>query len=98
MSHKPLRLSDSQLDQIFRAGQPLRPADRDAYLQRIAEVLRDCPKPGDGDVYRAVTITRSNSSIHPVRPRAPRPAPSASLREVGRAHGVLGLRADRAAA
>jgi len=49
-----LRLSDSQLDQVFRAAQPLHVRDRDAFLQAVAERLRNCPEPGDGQVFRAV--------------------------------------------
>jgi hypothetical protein len=50
----PLRLSDEQLDQVFRAARPLRLRDRDAFLRMIAARLRDCPEPGDGEVFRAV--------------------------------------------
>ena len=49
-----LRLSDDQLDQIFRAAQPLQVRDRDGFLQVVAERLRNCPEPGDGQVFRAV--------------------------------------------
>jgi hypothetical protein len=50
----PLRLSDAQLDQVFRAARPLRTRDRSAFLQLIADRLRDYPEPGDGQVFRAV--------------------------------------------
>jgi hypothetical protein len=49
-----LKLSDEQLDQVFRAARPLRVRDRDAFLQMIADRLRDCPEPGDGQVFQVV--------------------------------------------
>ena len=49
-----LRLSDDQLTQIFRAAQPLQVRDRNAFLEAVAERLRNCPEPGDGQVFRAV--------------------------------------------
>jgi hypothetical protein len=50
----PLRLSDTQLDQVFRAARPLHIRDRDRFLQLIADRLRDCPEPGDGQVFQVV--------------------------------------------
>jgi hypothetical protein len=50
----PLRLSDTQLDQVFRAARPLRIRDRSAFLQMIADRLRDRPSPGDGELFRIV--------------------------------------------
>jgi hypothetical protein len=49
-----LRLSDAQLDQVFRAARPLPVRDRDAFLQMIADRLCGCPEPGDGQVFRVV--------------------------------------------
>ena len=39
---------------FFRAAQPLQVRDRNAFLQAVAERLRNCPEPGDGQVFRAV--------------------------------------------
>jgi hypothetical protein len=36
----PLALSDEQLSHIMRAAQPLRPADREAFLEAVA--VADC--------------------------------------------------------
>jgi hypothetical protein len=49
----PIALSDAQLDAIMRACVPLRPDDRGAFLERVAEQLRD-REIGDGAVYLAV--------------------------------------------
>jgi hypothetical protein len=50
----PLRLSDTQLDQVLRAARPLHTRDRGAFLRAVADGLRDCPEPGDGQVFRVV--------------------------------------------
>jgi hypothetical protein len=47
-----VHLSDSQLDQIFRAARPLPVRDRDAFLQAVADGLRGKIL-GDDEVYRA---------------------------------------------
>jgi hypothetical protein len=36
----PIRLTDEQLDAIFRAARPLRVEDRDAFLQEVARALQ----------------------------------------------------------
>jgi hypothetical protein len=38
----PIRLTDEQLDAIFRAARPLRVADRDGFLQAVAAALQGC--------------------------------------------------------
>jgi hypothetical protein len=48
----PLALSDTELDQIFRAAQPLPVADRDAFLRAVAERLTGVTI-GPGSVYKA---------------------------------------------
>ena len=50
----PLALTDDQLQQIFRAARPLRPRDRSAFLQMIADRQRDHLEPGDGELFRIV--------------------------------------------
>jgi hypothetical protein len=49
----PLKLSDSELDQVFRAAAPLAPADRDAFLKAVAQRLSGLADVGPGAVYRA---------------------------------------------
>ena len=48
----PLRLSDDQLDAIFRAAEPLHPSDRGPFLEAVAALLQGC-EIGDGAVSRA---------------------------------------------
>jgi hypothetical protein len=49
----PIRLTDEQLDAIFRAARPLRVGDRDQFLQEVASALQGQDL-GDGAVYRAI--------------------------------------------
>ncbi len=51
---KPLALSDEQMTAILHAAAPLPVADRDTFLQAIADALRDQPVLGDGLVGRTV--------------------------------------------
>jgi hypothetical protein len=48
---KPLQLTDSQLDQIFRSAQPLAPPDRSKFSYDVATALNGC-EVGDGLVLR----------------------------------------------
>jgi hypothetical protein len=48
----PLALSDDQLAVVQRLAEPIVYADRAAYLQRVAQLLRD-RELGDGAVHRA---------------------------------------------
>jgi hypothetical protein len=50
----PIALTDAQLDAVFNAARPLAVADRDAFLQAVAEALQGHREIGDGDVARAV--------------------------------------------
>jgi len=50
---RPIRLSDDELDAVFRAARPLRPHDRDAFLQHVADQLSTCAEVGPGSVHRA---------------------------------------------
>jgi hypothetical protein len=47
-----LRLTDSELDVVFAAARPLEVANRDAFLQDVAEHLAALPHLGDGVVHR----------------------------------------------
>jgi hypothetical protein len=47
----PIRLTDEQLDAVFRAAQPLPVADRDAFLCAVAAGLQGLAR-GDGAVGR----------------------------------------------
>ena len=47
----PIRLTDAELDQIFRAAQPLPVADRDGFLKSVAERLSQITI-GPGAVFR----------------------------------------------
>ena len=50
----PLALSDSQMDAVLRAAEPLLLYDRGPFLIALAELLRNEPQPlGDGAVFRA---------------------------------------------
>jgi hypothetical protein len=49
----PIALTDSQLDAVVRASQPLAPADRGRFLEAVAEALRG-REIGDGAVYLAI--------------------------------------------
>jgi hypothetical protein len=49
----PIRLSDDELDAVFRAARPLRHADRDDFLKAVAEQLSTCPEIGPGTVAKA---------------------------------------------
>jgi hypothetical protein len=48
----PLKLTDDELDQVFRAAQPLAPADRDQFLKDVAMRLSGTTV-GPGSVFRA---------------------------------------------
>jgi hypothetical protein len=45
-------LSDSELQIVFSAAQPLAPKDRDPFLKAIAERLATIPERGDGVVFQ----------------------------------------------
>jgi len=49
----PLRLSDDELDAVMLAARPLRPDDRDAFLQEVANALAGCSEIGPGTVAKA---------------------------------------------
>ena len=49
----PIRLSDAELDDIFRAARPLRVRDRDAFLQHVADQASTCAEIGPGTAAKA---------------------------------------------
>jgi len=48
----PIRLSDSELDAVMAAAQPLAVERRDAFLQQVASALQGCGEIGPGVVHR----------------------------------------------
>ena len=56
----PIALTDSELDIVFAAAQPLAVQNRDAFLQDVAKHLATLPVRGDGIVHRvADAVARS---------------------------------------
>jgi hypothetical protein len=51
---RPIAVSDSQLDAIMRACQPLQPLERSAFLAAMAHRLRGCGDLGDGELHRII--------------------------------------------
>ena len=56
-SPRPLALSDSEISHIMAACRPLSPADRDAFLQAVAQAIAALPVRGPGSVHRAIQAT-----------------------------------------
>jgi hypothetical protein len=54
MQPSSLRLTDDELDSVFRACRPLQPHLRDAFMQRVADILAGENEIGPGAVFRAV--------------------------------------------
>jgi hypothetical protein len=54
----PIALTDDELDAVYRAARPLPVHQRDAFLQRVADELANCPELGPGVVARACRITQ----------------------------------------
>jgi len=54
----PIRLTDDELTTVFQAARPLRPPDRDAFLQHVADQLLACPEIGPGAVARACKVAQ----------------------------------------
>jgi hypothetical protein len=63
---KPVHVSDHQISLILSCAQPLPRADHDAYLAKVAEQLRQCSDPGDGDVFRACALAQRALFTPPV--------------------------------
>jgi hypothetical protein len=58
MPPRPLALTDAELDAVMAACQPLHPSQRDAFLQHVASLLRDCGEIGPGAVHRAIVAAQ----------------------------------------
>jgi hypothetical protein len=67
----PIRLTDEQMDAVFRAARPLRVADRDAFLQDVAAALQGRPELGDGDVYRVLADVQRRHHDPPMMDHLP---------------------------
>jgi hypothetical protein len=61
-------LSESQQLQILAAARPLPAADRDRFLQAIAEALRDRSEIGDGSLHRLLVELQRQFFTPPERP------------------------------
>ena len=73
---RPIGITDSQLQMIMRACEPLLPIDRDAFLRALANRLSGEPELGDGrSGGRRRSITRR---------RIPRAGSASRSRELGR--------------
>ena len=72
----PIRLTDEQLSAVLAAARPLAPADRDSFLQAVAEALRDRPV-GDGTVYRIIAGVQHRFFDPPLETRYEAPPPPA---------------------
>jgi hypothetical protein len=60
-SPAPIRLTDSQLDELMRLSAPLQPHCRDAFLRILAHELRGRADVGDGELFRtAREVIRAN--------------------------------------
>jgi len=71
----PISLTDAQLEAVYRGASPVHPAQRDAFLQRVADGLAGCPSPGDGDVFRAVREAQAATLNPPLHARDGRRGP-----------------------
>jgi hypothetical protein len=62
---KPLpdELSEDQISIILSAARPLPIADRDAFLDDVAEALDRCPELGDGAVFETVPGAAQRSGV-----------------------------------
>jgi hypothetical protein len=54
MNQRRLALSDQQMTRVMDAARHLPPRQRGQFLQAVAEQLRGCDHPGDGDLHRVL--------------------------------------------
>jgi hypothetical protein len=66
---EPIKLTDSQLDVIQAAAQPLAPADRSAFVEAVAAGLRG-REVGDGLLHRTIAEAQKKFFAPPVLERA----------------------------
>jgi hypothetical protein len=69
MPPKPLALTDSELDAIMTACQPLAPERRNAFLQQVASLLRGYVEVGPGTVHRVVVQVQREHFDPPLETR-----------------------------
>jgi hypothetical protein len=50
----PIKLTDDEMNAVYAACRPLPVADRDAFLQALADALRQRGEIGPGVVYRVI--------------------------------------------
>jgi len=50
----PLKLTDDEMNAVYAACRPLHVADRDAFMQALADALRQRGEIGPGAVHRAI--------------------------------------------
>jgi hypothetical protein len=50
----PIELTDSQMDMVFHACEPLPPDARDAFVRDLANALAGSPSVGDGLLWREI--------------------------------------------
>jgi hypothetical protein len=50
----PLKLTDDEMEAVYRACRPLHVADRDAFVQALADALCQRGEIGSGAVHRAI--------------------------------------------
>jgi hypothetical protein len=62
-----LALTDDQLTIIRRLAEPLQYAARSAYLERVAQLLRDQTEIGDGIIHRAAEQAQKEFRRSPIQ-------------------------------
>jgi hypothetical protein len=50
----PIHLTDDELSAVMVAARPISVDRRDAFLQAVADALRNCGEVGPGSVHRAI--------------------------------------------
>ena len=60
-----IRLSDTELDAVFAAAQPIAIDRRDAFLKAVAHALQGCAEPGPGDIHRAIVAAQRAHCDYP---------------------------------
>ena len=78
MASRPIALSDSQLDTIMDAAQPLHPVDRGPFLEKVAQRLNGREPVGSSVV----------GSLPGPGPARAHPNPARLARPLGHGHGA----------
>jgi hypothetical protein len=74
-SHRPIALTDVELDAIMTAAAPLAPRDRSAFLEDVARELVALPEIGSGILHRVLASVQRRHWSPPLESgnhRAPR--------------------------